>query len=120
VREKSPGPRLGTKEGDYALVGPDWHGNLPSIPPQNVIQLDTNSMWIIGRFYTNGTGEDIREIVDNIYSSLTLTPLSSYITGESIPRPRTCRWIHLWTRIRRPFTRSPAWMRAPFLERSRR
>lgn len=88
VSEKSPGTRLGTKEGDYALVGPDWHGDLPpSIPPQNVIQMDTNSMWIIGRFYTNGTDEDIKEIVDNIYPLLTLTPLSSYITGEKYTPP---------------------------------
>lgn len=88
VSEKSPGTRLGTQEGDYALVGPDWHGDLPaSIPAQNVIHMDTNSMWIIGRFYTNGTDEDIKDIVDNIYPSLTLTPLSSYITGEKYTPP---------------------------------
>jgi hypothetical protein len=88
VSENSPGTRLGSQEGDYALVGPDWHGDLPSsIPLQNIIQMDTNSMWIIGRFYTNGTAADIQDIVNNIYPLLTLTPLSAYIAGDEYIPP---------------------------------
>ena len=88
VSEKSPGTRLDSKEGDYLLAGPDWHGDLPpSIPPQNVIQMDTNSMWIIGRFYTNGTDADIKDVVQTIYPSLTLTPLSAYIKGQPYTAP---------------------------------
>jgi hypothetical protein len=79
VSDKSPGSRLDSKEGDYALVGPDWTGTLPSgISPGNVIPMDTNSMWIIGRIYTKGTADDIALVRDQIYPTLTLTPLSGY------------------------------------------
>jgi hypothetical protein len=78
VSDQSPGTRLGSKEGDYALVGPDWKGDLPFVKPKNVIRMDTNSMWIIGRIYTNGSMDDINDIKMNIYPYLTLTPLSAY------------------------------------------
>ena len=86
VSDQSPGTRLGSKEGDYALVGPDWKGDLPAaIPPENVIHMDTNSMWIIGRIYTNGTDQDVKTVVDTIYPGLTLTPLCFY--GKSYTPP---------------------------------
>jgi hypothetical protein len=79
VSMSSPGTRLGSQEGDYALVGPNFTGDLPSsIPAQNIIKFGTNSMWIIGRIYTSGTDEDVKTVVDTLYPSLTLTPLSSY------------------------------------------
>ncbi len=79
VSDQSPGSRLGSKEGYYALVGPHWKGDLPyDVPQKNVIRMDTYSMWIIGRIYTSGTDEDISYINDVIYPELTLTPLSKF------------------------------------------
>jgi hypothetical protein len=78
VSPMSPSSRLSSKEGDYALVGPDFTGNIPDTV-QTVIKMPTNSMWIIGRFYTTGTQSDIDDVINNIYPGLTLTPLSKYI-----------------------------------------
>lgn len=86
VSDQSPGTRQGSPEGDYALVGPDWKGDLPTaIPMANVIRMPTNSMWIIGRIYTSGTDADVKTIVDTLYPYLTLTPLSSY--GQTYTPP---------------------------------
>ena len=84
VSPESPGSRLNSQEGDYALVGPNWNKSLPSTIT-NVIRMDTDSMWIIGRFYTNGTDADVQTVVDTIYPGLTLTPLSAY--GDSYTPP---------------------------------
>ena len=42
VSTKSPGSRLGSQEGDYALVGPDFKGQLP-FGLRDTIQMPTNS-----------------------------------------------------------------------------
>jgi hypothetical protein len=78
VSMQSPGSRLGSKEGNYALIGPDWKGEKSDLPAglQDTIVMPTNSMWIIGRIYTNGTKPDIDEITTSLYPTLTLTPLS--------------------------------------------
>jgi hypothetical protein len=78
VSMQSPGSRLGSKEGNYALIGPDWKGEKSDLPAglQDTIMMPTNSMWIIGRIYTNGTKPDIDEITTSLYPTLTLTPLS--------------------------------------------
>ena len=78
VSPMSPGSRLHSQEGDYALVGPDFTGDIPETV-HTVIKMPTNSMWIIGRFYTTGTTADIDDIKNSIYPGLTLTPLSKYI-----------------------------------------
>jgi hypothetical protein len=83
VSTQSPGSRLNSEEGNYALVGPDWKKELPSTI-NHVIKMPTNSMWIIGRIYTNGTDSDIQEIKDTIYPGLTLTPLSGFISGNYV------------------------------------
>lgn len=83
VSMQSPGTRLNSQEGDYALVGPDWNKELPSTIHQ-VIKMPTNSMWIIGRIYTNGTDADVQVVKDTIYPGLTLTPLSGYISGDYV------------------------------------
>ena len=77
VSRDSPGRRLGSPPGDYALVGPDWKRPLPREITQ-VIRLETNTMWIIGRIYTTGTVADLRIVVDKIFPQLTLTPLSAF------------------------------------------
>lgn len=51
-----PGKRTtGTKQGDYAIVGPKWNGTLPD----DIIRIDspTSIIWIIGRTQTNGPGD---------------------------------------------------------------
>jgi hypothetical protein len=84
VSTKSPGSRQGSQEGDYALVGPDFKGQLP-FGLRDTIQMPTNSMWIIGRIYTNGTTADVRDVVQFIYPGLTLTPLSRFRRGPYTP-----------------------------------
>jgi hypothetical protein len=83
VSPLSPGSRLGSQQGDYALVGPDFKGTLPDTI-HNVIPMPTNLMWIIGRFYTTGTQSDMDDVFNNIYPGLTLTPLSKYINPPYI------------------------------------
>jgi len=77
VSDQSPGSRLNSPSGDYALVGPDFTGDLPA-SIQHVIHMPTNTMWIIGRIYTNGTQQDIDTVIQFIYPGLKLTPLSHY------------------------------------------
>jgi hypothetical protein len=86
VSNQSPGTRRGSQEGDYALVGPDWKGDLPTeIPSGNVIRMPTNTMWIIGRIFTSGTQPDLDHVVNDIIPYLTLTPLSAF--GKDIKPP---------------------------------
>jgi hypothetical protein len=81
----SLGTRYGTSEGDYAFVGPDWQGTLPSGITQ-VIEMPTNMAWIIGRTYTEGSKDDVNFVVNQIFPQLTLTPLTSY--GQSYSPPK--------------------------------
>jgi len=71
----SPGKRTtGTKEGDFAIVGPGWKGDLP--PGVKKIQSPTNMAWILGRTQCNG--KDDYAAVNAIQRQYTLTPLSAY------------------------------------------
>jgi hypothetical protein len=87
VSKDSPGTRIGSEPGNYALVGPDWKKNLPS--GVNVIHMPTNTMWIIGRIFTSGTQSDLDHVADDILPQLTLTPLSafdmSYTPPDNLP-----------------------------------
>jgi hypothetical protein len=86
VTTKSPGTRQGSQEGDYAIVGPGWNGELPAgVPIQNVIPMPTNTAWIIGRIFTSGTQADLDHLKYDIIPYLTLTPASAY--GKNIPPP---------------------------------
>src|SRR5262249_17994735 len=70
-----PGKRTtGTKQENFAIVGPNWEGALPSELKE--IKAPTNTVWIIGRIQTNGT-EDYRH-VNALQKKLKLTPLSAY------------------------------------------
>jgi hypothetical protein len=80
----SLGTRYGTPEGDYAFIGPDWQGTLPAGITQ-VIQMPTNMVWIIGRTYTQGSEDDVKFVVQQLFSQFTLTPLSSY--GQTYTPP---------------------------------
>ena len=71
----NPGKRTtGTAEGWFALVGPEWHGQLPP----NVMRLDapTNQVWLLGRTQTNGASD-----YDNVHAfqrGMRLVPLSEF------------------------------------------
>jgi hypothetical protein len=71
----SPGTRTtGTAAEEFALVGPNWDGQLPA----NVrrIQSPTNMVWIIGRTYTKG-GKDLN-IAHIIQDRYRVIPLSQF------------------------------------------
>jgi hypothetical protein len=73
----SPGKRtLGTGAQTIAIIGPNWHGTLPSGITQKV-QSPTNSVFIIGRVYADGTPEDYAA-VNAAQKEFKLVPLSSY------------------------------------------
>jgi hypothetical protein len=73
----SPGKRtLGTGAQTIAIIGPQWHGTLPSGITQRV-KSPTNSAFIIGRVYADGTPEDYAA-VNAEQKEFKLVPLSSY------------------------------------------
>ena len=80
----SPGKRTtGTKEGDFAIIGPDWKGTLP--PGVKKIQSPTNMAWILGRTQCNG--KDNYAAVNAIQRQYTLMPLSAYGKPYTPPGP---------------------------------
>jgi hypothetical protein len=83
VSQQSPGTRIGSQPGDYALVGPNWNGTLP--PGVNKIPMTTNTGWIIGRIFTSGTQQDLDHIDNDILPQLTVIPLSAFGTDYKPP-----------------------------------
>ena len=73
----APGKRtLGTDAQTIAIIGPNWDGTLPSGITQKV-KSPTNSVFIIGRVYADGTPEDYAT-VNAAQKEFKLVPLSSY------------------------------------------
>jgi len=74
----------GTREGAFAITGPQWNGRLP----EGVIRVDApaNSVWIIGRTQTNGP-QDYPPVHD-IQDGYTLIPLSCW--GKPTPGDLGC------------------------------
>ncbi len=71
----SPGKRTtGTKAGHFAIVGPDWKGELPDGVKE--LKSPTNTAMIAGRTQANGP-EDY-EAVNAIQTQYKLTPLSAF------------------------------------------
>jgi hypothetical protein len=71
-----PGTRTtGTGAGEFAIVGPNWHGELP--PGVEEFRSSTNLVWLIGRTYCTGTPEDYAA-VHAIQDQYKLVPLSAY------------------------------------------
>jgi hypothetical protein len=70
-----PGKRTsGTKPGNFAVVPPDWTGDLPSRVEK--IQAPTPYAWVIGRTQTNGPGD--YAAVNKTQDGFTITPLSQW------------------------------------------
>jgi len=85
VSRKSPSSRQGSMApGDYALVGPDWKGRLPS-NVSDIIRFDTNTAWQIMRVYTTGTKIDQDFVSEQIFNKMTLKPLSANDTNYTPP-----------------------------------
>src|SRR5580698_6281822 len=73
----APGKRtLGTGAQTIAIIGPHWQGTLPSGITQKV-KSPTNSVFIIGRVYADGTPEDYAA-VNAAQKEFKLVPLSAY------------------------------------------
>jgi len=71
-----PGTRTtGTGAGEFAIVGPGWHGELP--PGVEQLRSPTDLVWVIGRTYCTGTPEDYAA-VHAIQDQYRLVPLSAY------------------------------------------
>jgi len=71
-----PGTRTtGTGTGEFAIVGPDWHGELPAGVEE--LRSATNLVWVLGRTYCTGTPEDYAA-VHAIQDQYKLVPLSAY------------------------------------------
>jgi hypothetical protein len=78
-----PGKRTtGTQASQFAIIGPNWKGSLPSNLP--VIKSSTNLVWIIGRIQTN-TPADYAN-VHNLQKGFNVVPLSAGVRAEaSVP-----------------------------------
>lgn len=71
-----PGTRTtGTGEGNFAIAGPSWTGDLP--PGVELLRSSTNIVWVLGRTYCTGTPEDYAA-VHEIQDKYSLTPLSAW------------------------------------------
>ncbi len=79
VSPHSPSSRLHSQPGDYLLVGPS--GTTTSTAGYaGVINLDSNTVWSIPRFFTDGSETDIKALGDALQNSmdgLTLRPLGT-------------------------------------------
>jgi DNA sulfur modification protein DndE len=79
----SPGSRTtGTHAGDYAIVGPRFHGALP--PGVHALRSPTNLAWLIGRTYSDGTPADLAA-VHAFQDGMSLKPLSAYGAAYTPP-----------------------------------
>lgn len=73
----APGKRtLGTGSQTIAIVGPEWNGKLPAGVTQ-VVKSPTNTAFMIGRVYSDGTEADYAE-VNAAQKEFKLVPLSAY------------------------------------------
>jgi hypothetical protein len=84
----SPGARTtGTHSGDFAIVGPDWRGELP----RNLREIDapTSMVWIIGRTQTNGRAD--YDAVHQVQAGFRLTPIGSWGRPHTPPPGRPDR-----------------------------
>jgi hypothetical protein len=71
-----PGTRTtGTGAGEFAIVGPGWHGELP--PGAEELRSSTNLVWVLGRTYCTGTPKDYAA-VHAIQDQYKVVPLSAY------------------------------------------
>ena len=68
----------GTQEKYFALVGPNWHGQLP--PYMQAVPVLTPQAWILGRMLVQGAADvgAARDLVRDFWAS----PLSAFVPGQ--------------------------------------
>jgi hypothetical protein len=76
----------GTSEGNFAIVGPHWHGRLPA-PVSGVVRAPTNIVWLIGRTLVHGQADLANAVaVTNRYQLVPLTAYPNFLmTGSYAP-----------------------------------
>ncbi|WP_300386523.1 DUF1254 domain-containing protein [Clostridium sp.] len=65
----------GTKEGFYAIVGPEWEGDL-GVKVDGIINVDTNYTWLFPRIFTKDQAD--LEVVHTLQDKLNILPLDKY------------------------------------------
>ena len=79
----SPGKRTtGTQAGQFAIVGPNWTGSLPS--GLTKLNAPTNTVMIAGRTQANGAAD--YAVVNAIQTQYQLTPLSDFGKPHTLPK----------------------------------
>jgi DNA sulfur modification protein DndE len=82
VSRQSPSSRMQSKPGDYLLVGPGGT-SAPTTGYAGVIKFDSNTVWSILRFFTDGSDADLKALNDalkppaNPADGLTLRPIDT-------------------------------------------
>ena len=71
----------GTHRGNYAIVGPRFHGRLPASVKR--ITSPTPDVWLLGRTLVDGPS-DLPRVVQ-IERKYSLTPLSVFVSGHTTP-----------------------------------
>ena len=93
-----PGTRTtGTGAGEFAIVGPGWHGELP--PGIEELRSATNLVWVLGRTYCTGTPEDYTA-VHALQDQYKLVPLSAYGKPYTPPPGKVDPSIDMKTAVR--------------------
>jgi len=93
-----PGTRTtGTGAGDFAIVGPGWHGELP--PGVEELRSSTNMVWILGRTYCTGTPEDYAA-VHAIQDQYKIVPLSAWGKPYTPPPGKVDPSVDMKTAVR--------------------
>jgi hypothetical protein len=75
VNPDSPSTRMESPEGEYVIVGPNDNRDY-SGEGRMVIKMATETAWIVGRVFSDGTDKDLAYINEKLYPYLTLTPWS--------------------------------------------
>jgi hypothetical protein len=76
----------GTGEGNYAIVGPHWHGRLHE-PVSGIVRAPTNTVWLLGRTLVHGQADLANAVA--VTEQYQLVPLTAYrhflMTGSYTP-----------------------------------
>ncbi|WP_395666296.1 DUF1254 domain-containing protein [Methylocella sp.] len=94
----APGKRTtGTGPQTYAVVGPDWKGELP----QGVVKVrsPTSLVWLLGRIYCTGTPEDYKA-VHALQDQIKIYPLSAWGKAWTPPAGKVDPSIDMKTAVR--------------------
>jgi hypothetical protein len=93
-----PGTRTtGTGAQTYAIVGPEWKGELPEGVKE--YRSPTALVWLLGRIYCSGTPEDYAA-VHKLQDEISLVPLSAYGKPYTPPSGKADPAIDMKTAVR--------------------